>query len=172
MVVRRQQGIHYILYPQFILVVFQSLGRVWLPHHRQQHTRLPCPSPHDGVCPSSHLLVDDVIQSSHPLSFLLLLPSVFHSIRVCSNESVLHIKWPKYWSISSASVLPMNIQDWFLLGLVGLISLQSKGLTRIFSNPQFKSINILALSFVYGPTLTSTHDYWKNHSFDYMELCQ
>ena len=70
----------------------------------------------------------------HPL---LLLPSIFPSIRVFSNESALHIRWPKYWkqSISaSASVLPMNIQDWFLLGLTGLSSLQTKGLLRVFSN--------------------------------------
>ena len=64
---------------------------------------------------------------------------------------------------ASASVLPMNIQDWFLLELTGLISLQSKGLSRVFSN---KSINSSALSFLYSPTFTSVHDYWKNHSFD------
>ena len=61
----------------------------------------------------------------------------------------------------SASVFPMNVQDSFLLGLTGLISLQSKGLSRVFSNTQFKSINSSALSFLYGPTLTSIHDYWK-----------
>ena len=60
----------------------------------------------------------------------------------------------------SASVLPMNIQDWFLLGLTGLISLQSKGLSKSFlQDPQFKSINSLVLSFLYYPTLTSIHDY-------------
>ena len=55
----------------------------------------------------------------------LLLPSIFSSIRVFSSESVLHIRWPKYWSFASASVLPMNIQDWFPLGLTGLISLSN-----------------------------------------------
>ena len=67
------------------------------------------------------------------------------------------------------SVLPMNIQDWFSLGWTGWISLQPKGLssnTRHSPIPQFKSINSLALSFLYSPTLTSKHDYWKNHSFD------
>ena len=53
-----------------------------------------------------------------------------------------------------------------------MISLQSKGLSRVFSTPQLKSINSSALSFLYGPTLTSVHDYWKNHSFDYTNLCQ
>ena len=71
---------------------------------------------------------------------------------------------------ASASVLPMNIQDLFPLGLTGLIFLQFKGLSRVFS-PQFKSIISLVLSFPDGPTLTSLHDYWKNYSFDYMDLC-
>ena len=65
---------------------------------------------------------------------LLLLPSILPSIRVFSNESVLYIRWPKYWSFSFTSVLPMNIQDLFLLGWTGWISLLSKGLSRVFSN--------------------------------------
>ena len=88
--------------------------------------------------------VSDAIQPSHPLSSPS--PPAFNlsSIRVFSNELVLHIRWPKYWSFTSASVLPMNIQDWFLLGLTGLISLLSKGLSRVSNHswrPQFKSIN-------------------------------
>ena len=63
---------------------------------------------------------------------------------------------------ASASILPMNIQGWFPLGLTGLISLKSKGLSRVFSKLQFKSINSLVLSFLYGPVLTSIHNYWKN----------
>ena len=72
---------------------------------------------------------------------------------------------------ASASVLPMNIQDWFPLGLTVLI-LQSKGLSKIFVAPQFESISSSALSLLHGPTLTSIHDYWKKHNFDYMDLCQ
>ena len=64
---------------------------------------------------------------------LLLLPSIFPSIRVFSNESVLCIRWPKYWSFSF-SISPMNIQGWFPLGLTGLISMQSRGLSRVFYN--------------------------------------
>ena len=79
----------------------------------------------ESVTPSNHLIL------CRPL---LLPSSIFPSIRVFSSESVLHIRRPKYWSFSSASVLPMNIQDWFPLGLTGLISLQSKGLSRVFSN--------------------------------------
>ena len=70
----------------------------------------------------------------------------------------------------SASVLPMDIQDWFPLGLTGLISLPSRGPSRVFSNTIAKSINSSMLSFLSGPTLTSIHDYWKNHSFDYGHL--
>ena len=78
-----------------------------------------------SVMPSNHLIL------CHPF---LLLPSIFPSIRVFSKESVLHIRWPKYWSSASTSVLPINIQDWFCLGLTGLISLQYKGFSSIFSN--------------------------------------
>ena len=65
----------------------------------------------------------------------------------------------------SASVLPMNIQDLFPLGWTGWISLQSKGLSRVFSNTTAQSINSAALSFLYSPTLTSICDYWENHQF-------
>ena len=80
--------------------------------------------------------VSDAIQPFHPLSTLLLLPSKFPSIRVFSNESFLLIRWPKYWSFSFSisSSASVNIQDWFPLGLIGLISLQSKGLSRVFSS--------------------------------------
>ena len=96
---------------------------------------------------------------------LFLLSSIFPSIRVFSNESVLCIRWPKYWSFSSNIVLPMNIQDWSPLGWTSWISLQSRGLSSL-PTPQFKSICSLALSFLYSPTLTSIHDHWKNHNFD------
>ena len=67
---------------------------------------------------------------------------------------------------ASASVLPMNIQDWRPLGWTGCIFLQSKGLSRVFSNNTVQKHQSSALNFLYGPTLTSLHDYWKNHSFD------
>ena len=78
--------------------------------------------------------IESVMLSDHPIFChpLLLLHSVFSSIRVFSNQSALHISCPKYWSF--ASVFPMTIQGWFPLGLTGLISLQSKGLSRVFSN--------------------------------------
>ena len=78
----------------------------------------------ESVMPSNHLIL------CHPL---LLLPSIFPKIRVFSNESVLRTRWPKYWSFSF-SINPSNIQDWFPLGFTSWISLQSKGLSRVFSN--------------------------------------
>ena len=65
-------------------------------------------------------------------------------------------------ALASESGLPMNIQDWFPLGLTGLISLQSKGLSRVFSNTTVQKHQFLVLSLLYGPTLTYIHDYWKN----------
>ena len=73
---------------------------------------------------------------------------------------------PSIWASASGSVLPMNIQDWSPLGWTGWTSLQSKGLSTVFSKPQFKSINSSAFSLLYSSTLTSIHDYWKNHSLD------
>ena len=74
---------------------------------------------------SSHLIL------CHPF---LLLPPILPSIRVFSNESTLHMKWPKYWSFSFCIHPSMNTQDWSPLGWTGWISLQSKGLSRVFSN--------------------------------------
>ena len=78
--------------------------------------------------------VSDAVQPFHPLSPLLLLPSIFPSIRVFSNETVLCIRWPKYWSFSFSITPSMNIQELFPLGWTGWIALQSKGLSRVFSN--------------------------------------
>ena len=111
-----------------------------------------------SVMPSNHLIL------CHPL----LLPlSIFPSIRLFSNESVLRIRWPKYWSFSF-SISPSNEysglisfrMDWlYLLAVQGTLQ-------ESYPAPQFKSISSSMLSFLYGPTLTSIHDYWKNCSFD------
>ena len=114
------------------------------------------------VMPSNHLIF------CHPLP---LLPSIFPSIRIFSNESVLRIRWPKYWSFSFSITLCNEYlglisfrMNWFgLLESKGL--LQHQDLSPSLLQHQFKSINSLVLSFLYGPTLTSTCDYWKNHSF-------
>ena len=118
----------------------------------------PKPMSIQSVMPSNHLIF------CRPL---LLLPSVFPSIRVFSNESALCIRWPKYWSFSF-NISPSNEHpglisfrtDWLdLLAVQGILKESS-------SIPQFKSINSLALSFLYSPTLTSIYDHWKNHSLD------
>ena len=105
-------------------------------------------------------------QPSHPLSSPSPWPSIFPSIRIFTNESVLRIRWPNIGVSASASVLPMNIQKWLPLRWTGWISLQSKGLSRVFSKTTVQKHNSLALSFLYSPPLTSIHDYWKTHSFD------
>ena len=97
------------------------------------------------MMPSNHLIF------CRPL---LHLPSIFPSIRVLSNESVLHIRWQKYWSFSLRSVLPKKTHDCSPLGWTGWISLQSKGLSRVFSNTTVQSINFSMLSFLYSPTRT------------------
>ena len=104
-----------------------------LRHHRLQHTRLPCPSLSPRVCsdscPSQWCYLT-ISSSATPISFALIFPS----IKVFSTESALHIRWPNWCGASdSASVLSMNIQGWFPLGLTGLISWMSKGLVRVFS---------------------------------------
>ena len=135
---------------------------LWL--HGLQHARLPCPSPTPGACSNSYPLSwwhHSTISSCHPL----LPSSIFSSLGVFSNESVLCIRGPKYWASASASVLPMSIQDWFPLGWTGWISCSPRDSQESFPTPQFKSINSSALSFLYSPTLTSIHNYWKNHNF-------
>ena len=110
------------------------------------------------VMPSNHLIL---------CCPLLLPPSIFPSIRVFSSESVLHIRWPKYWSISLSNEYPGLIsfrKDWLAL-------LAVQGTLESSPTPQFKSINSSALSFLYTPALTSIHEYWKKHSFDYKDLC-
>ena len=111
-----------------------------------------------SVMPSNHLIL---------CCPLLLPPSIFPSIRVFSNESVLRIRWPKYWSFSF-NISPSNEHpglisfriDWLNLLAVPRDSHESS------PTPQFISTNSSALSFLYSPTLTSIHDYWKNQSFD------
>ena len=152
-------------------VVVQSLSHVRLcdPHGLQQ-LRLPCPSLSPRVCsnscpllPSYHLIL---------CHLLLLLSSIFPGIRVFSNESVLHIRWPMYWSFSF-SISPSNEYSGLILSRIdrfNILAVQGT-LKESSPTPQFISINSLALSLLYGSTLTSIHDYWKNHSFDYTELC-
>ena len=111
----------------------------------------------ESVMPSNHLIL------CHPL---LLLPSIFPSIRIFSNESVLPIRWPKYWSFSF-NISPSNEYSGlisFKMDWLDLLAVQDS--QQSSSTPQFKSINCSALSILNSPSLTSIHDYWKNHSLD------
>ena len=144
----------------------QSLSRVWLfatPWTAARQASLSITNSRSllklmsikSVMPSNHLIL------CHPLLFL---PSVFPSIRVFSNESVLHIRWPKYWNISFSisasneySVLISFRMDWLDL-LEVQETLKSLLQTRAQKHQFF--------NFHYSPTLTFIHYYWKNHSFD------
>ena len=125
-----------------------------------QHCRPPCPSPAPGACsnssPLSRWCHPTISSSVVPFSSCLQsFPASVNQLLVSGGQSIR--------ASASSSVLPINIQDWFPLGLSGWISLQSKGLSRVFSN---KSISSSALSFLYVPTLTSVQDCWKEHIFD------
>ena len=114
-----------------------------------------------------------VMLSSHLILCgpLLLPPSIFPSIRVFPVSQFFASGHQNFGVSASASGLPMNIQDWFPLGLTGWISLQWLGAQESSPTPQFKSINSSALIFLYSLTLTVIQDYWKNHNFDQMDLC-
>ena len=99
----------------------------------------------------------------HPV---LLLPSIFPSLRVFSNESALHIRWPKYWSFSF-NISPSNEYSGLISFTIDWLDLLAVQVPQESSpTPQFKSISSSVLSFLYSPTLTSIHDHWKNHSLD------
>ena len=155
-------------------VVIQSLGPLWL-------SVTPWTAAHQASLSftiSQSLLklmsIELVMSSSHLILChpLLLPPSIFPSMGSFSMSQSFALGGQSIGASASASVLPMNTHDWSPLGWTGWISLQSKGLSRVFSTPQFKSINSLAVSLLYGPALTSIHDYWKNHNFDNSDLCQ
>ena len=118
--------------------------------------------------PPKSMSIELVIQSNHLILCrpLFLMPAVFPCIMFFSNESALCIRCQSTGVSALSSILPMNTQDWSPLGWTGWISLQSKGLSRIFSNNIVQKHQFSALSFLYSPILTSTHDHWKNHNLD------
>ena len=139
-----------------------------LPPHESQHARPPSPSPTLGVysnsCPFSWWRHSTFSSSVIPFSSCLQFSPASGSFPM---SQFFASGGRSVGASASTSVLPINIQDWFPLGLTGLIFLQSKGLSR----PQLKRINTSVLSFLYDSPLTSVHDYWKNQSFDYVGLC-
>ena len=117
----------------------------------------------ESVMPSNHLIF------CHPL---LLLPSIFPSIRVFSNESALHIRWPKYWSFSF-SISPSNEYSGLIsFRMAWLDLLPVQGTLKSFLQHHSSRASILRHSaFFYSPTLAPIPDHWKNHSLDSTDLC-
>ena len=135
--------------------------------HELQYARPPCPSPtprvHPNPCP--------LCQWCHPTISSSVVPffSCPQSFPASGSFQISQLSASGGQSIgasASTSVLPMNTQDWSPLVWTGWISLQSRGLSRVFYNTTFKSINCSVLSFLHSPTFTSIHDHWKNHSLD------
>jgi len=134
--------------------------------HGLQHARLPCPSPTpeacSNSCPSSKWCHPTISSSVVPFS------SCLQSLPASRSFPMSQFFTSGGQSIgvsASASVLPMNIQGWFPLGLAGWMSLQSKGLSRVFSNTTVQKHQFFSAQLSF-PTLTSMYDYWKNNSFD------
>ena len=117
----------------------------------------------ESVMPSSHLIF------CHPL---LLLPPIPPSIRVFSNESTLHMRWPKYWSFSFSIISSKEIPGLisFRMDWLDLLAVQGT-LKSLLQHHSSKASNSSALSLPHSPTLTSIHDYRKNHSLDEMDFC-
>ena len=135
--------------------------------HGLQHARLPCPSPtpraYSNSCSSS--------QWCHPtiLSSVVSFSSCLQSFPASGSFPVSQFftsGGQRIGASASASVPPMNIQDWFPLEWTGGISLQSKGLSRVFSNTTVQKHPFFGAQLFFGPALTSIHDHWKNHSLD------
>ena len=143
--------------------MFSSVNLTLWPHGLQ-HARPPCPSPtaevYSSSCPLSWwchpTISSSVVPFSSCLQFFPTSGSFQMSQFFASGGQSIKVS-------ASATDLPMNIQDWFPLGWTGWISFQSKGLSRVSFNTTVQKH--LALSFLYSPTLTSIHGYWKNHSF-------
>ena len=108
----------------------------------------------ESVMPSSHLIL---------CPSLLLLPSIPPSIRVFSDESTLHMRWPKYWSFSFCIIPSKEIPGLisFRMDWLDFLAVQGRDSQESSPTPQFKSINSSVLSFIHSPTLTSIHDHWK-----------
>ena len=155
------------------MVVVQSLSCVWL-----------CTTPWIAAHQASqstvwwswlkHMSIESMMPSNHLiLCFSFFCPQSFCSWSGSFPVSQIFVSGGQSVDASaSASVLPMNIQGWFPLGLTGLISFLSKGLSRVFCSTTVQKYQSLVLSLLYGPTVTSVHDYWKKHDFDGMDICQ
>ena len=153
-------------------VQFSSVVSYSLKSHGLQHTRPACPSPTPGVysnsCPLSRWCRPTISSSVIPFSRLQSFPASVSFQWVYSSHQVARVlKFQlQHQSFQWIFRTDFLLDDWLdLLAVQGTLQVSSP-------TPQFKSINSSALSFLYSLTLTSIHDYWKNHSFDYIDLCQ
>ena len=150
-----------------LLLFSCSVGSDSLWPHGLQHTRLPCPSPTPGAysnsCPLSQWCYPTISSSVIPFSSC---PQSFPASGSFPVSQLITSGGQNIRVSVSASVLPMNIQDWSPLGWTGWISLQSKGLSRVSSDITVQKHQFFGARLSYGPTLTPIHDHWKNHSFD------
>ena len=144
-----------------------------LQHHEPQHTRPPCPSPtprvHPNPCPLSRWCHPTISSYVVPFSSC---PQSFPASGSFQMSRLFASGGQSIGASASTSVLPMNSQEWSPLGWTAWTPRSPRDSQESSPTLQFNSINSLALSFLYSPTLTSIHDYWKTHSFDYTELCQ
>ena len=135
--------------------------------HESQHARPPCPSPTPGVHsnsrPTSRWCHSAISSSVVPFSSY---PQSLPASESFPMSQVFAWGGQSTGVSALASVLPMNTQGWSPSEWTGWISLQSKGLSRVFSNTTVQKHQFFTLSFLHSPTLTSLHDHWKNHSLD------
>ena len=140
--------------------------------HGLQHARLPCPSPtpraYWNSCPSCRWCHPAILSSVVPFSSHL---QSFPESGSFQMSRFFTTGGQNIRVSASASVLSMNIQDWFPLGGLFGFPCCPKDSQESSPTPQFKSIHSLVLSILYGPTLTCIRDYWKNYSFDYPHIC-
>ena len=159
--------------PSFLILrfVFSSVAQSCLtlcdPTDCRTPGFLPCPTPApracSNSCPSSWQCHPIILSSVIPFSSCL---QSFPAVGSFPVSQFFASGGQSIRASASASVLSMNIQDWFPLELIGLISLQSKGLSRVFSNTTVQKHQFFGAQLFYDPTLISIHDYWKNHRFD------
>ena len=169
--VRHVDGFRGPIYNQFAVAV-QSLSCVWL-------FATPWTTAHQGPLSST---ISRICSNSCPLSwwYYLTISSSDDPISCCPQSFLISGSFPMSRLLSSSgqsigasvSVLPMNMQGWFPLGWLVWSPCCPRASQESSQVPQFKRINSLVLRLLYGPNLSSVHDYWKNHSFDYMDLCR